>query len=113
MSPQSPSGVPLLPLRSPPYIPLNPENPEKYTSLGQEQAWRKGHHPDLTLADAGVKDGDVVEFTGRGFSKGWFLSSILRPPIFVSMYITKQRLGHVKEECIFERPPFAGDFEAL
>ncbi|CAE7257338.1 unnamed protein product [Symbiodinium pilosum] len=29
-----------------------------------EQAWRKGHHPDLTLADAGVKDGDVVEFTG-------------------------------------------------
>jgi len=29
-----------------------------------EHAWRKGHHPNLTLADAGVKDGDVVEFTG-------------------------------------------------
>ena len=29
-----------------------------------EQAWRKGHHPGLTLAEAGVKDGDAVEFTG-------------------------------------------------
>jgi len=29
-----------------------------------EQTWRKAHHPDLTLAEAGVKDGDTVHFTG-------------------------------------------------
>ena len=29
-----------------------------------EQTWRKVHHPNLTLAEAGVKDGDTIRFTG-------------------------------------------------
>eukprot|EP00438_Fugacium_kawagutii_P021784 Skav236012 [mRNA] locus=scaffold3189:10820:16557:- [translate_table: standard] len=29
-----------------------------------EQSWRKAHHPNLTLAEAGVKAGDTVQFTG-------------------------------------------------
>lgn len=29
-----------------------------------ENAWRKAHHPNLTLVDAGVKPGDTIKFTG-------------------------------------------------